>query len=94
MQMLEYEKACAAFRRAYEIKNSRGNLETLLLALYISKPDEKYKKAAAELGAGQEVLDGVAEKAAGAYPREIKIPGDIDEYLDRERRAYHIWAGT
>lgn len=94
MQMLEYEKGCAAFRRAYDAKNSRENLLSLLTALRVTRPSEKYAAEAKELGADDETLARIDAKIQKARPVEMKIPADIDAYLEEQRKAYHIWAGT
>lgn len=94
MRMLEYEKGCAAFRRAYEVKKSPENLMALLVALRVSRPSEKYAAEAKALGADSAMLARVDEAVRDARPAEIKVPVDIDAYLEAQRQAYHIWAGA
>lgn len=94
MQMLEYEKACSSFEKAYRLDADRRHLEVYLLALRITKPLAKYQAKAESLGADKELLDGIEARLESANKMDVTMPADTAAFLAGLRKTYHREAGT
>lgn len=95
MQLLEYEEACRAFRKALDENETPEETRAYLTAVYLSQPEEVFQREAEHAGAGADLVREIIAAAEKAYESAEDVPEDragTEKILKKLRDAYHLEA--
>ena len=94
MQLLHYEEAYRAFRRAFALEETTARKRDCLLAAALAKPREIFYEEAGELEADRELIREVLQTIDSFAAPAVTPPEDLLGELQRIRREYHSEAGN
>ena len=94
MQLLHYEEAYRAFRRAFALEETPKRKRDCLLAAALAKPREVFYDEAEELEAGKEMIREVLDTVDSFAVPPVTPPADLLKELQRIRQEYHSEAGN